>query len=143
MRFDKDMPKKRRKKREEHKLVQEEPDESIEEAVDESAEEVPVEPAEEVPPVVEELKSKEPYETSEGTAILQYDKTESKKGYTAPSKKEGFCELREKNKAVYGIKYAAGKGVSLIKKARTAIMDWCNILPKKSSAERKDKEDLV
>jgi hypothetical protein len=140
MRFDKEMPKKRRK-REEHKLVQEVPEESIEEAVEETAEEVPAEPAE-VPAAVEELKSKEVYETGEGTAVLQYDKAPKKRGYVAPSKKEGFCEIREKTKAVYGIKYAAGKGVDLVKKAKAAIMDWCLVLHKKGP-QRKDEEELI
>ena len=133
MRFDKQLSRKKQKEVEEQQVAKEEPPEptELEEAVHEESKKV--EPQEEVKKVVEELKTKEVYETEKGETVLQYDK----------SKEKGYCQLRERTKAVYGIKYAAGKGMDIARKARAAIMDWCNILPKKSNLTRKDKEDLI
>ncbi|MBW2983961.1 hypothetical protein KY361_02510 [Candidatus Woesearchaeota archaeon] len=131
MKFNREMSKKERKKLREQQIVKEEPEEPGE--LEESVEEVEKEAAEEAPSE-EKGKSEELYETDKGEAVLKYEKAPEKKGY---------CELRERTKAVYGIKYAAGKGVDLMKKAKAAIMDWCFVLPRKGSAERKQKEELL
>ena len=129
MRFDKELPKRRRRKKVEAP-AEEEPGELEESIESEKEAEAPVAEA----PSEEKGKSKELYETDKGEAVLKYEKTPEKKGY---------CELRERTKAVYGIKYAAGRAVDMAKKAKAAILDWSFILPRKGDPERKKKEDLL
>ncbi|MBW2980150.1 hypothetical protein KY360_01890 [Candidatus Woesearchaeota archaeon] len=124
VKFNKEMTKKERRKIEEQQVAKEEP---VEEELENKVEE---ETAEEAKP--EEAKTEEFYETEKGEAVLKYDK----------SKEKGYCQLRERTKDVYGIKYAAGKGVDLMKKAKSAIMDWCLVLHKKGP-QRKDEEELM
>ena len=131
MRFDKSASKHKQKEIEEQQVGSEEPQEEVEPAELENVVEKEVKV--DTKPNEGEVVSKEVYETEKGKTVLEYKK----------SKEKGYCELRERNKSVYGIKYAAGKGVDIAKKAKIAIMDWCKILPRKSSTERKDKEDLI
>jgi len=130
VKFNKELSKKERRKLEEQQVAKEEPVEA-EEKLEAKLEEEP-EAAEEAKPE-EEAKTKELYETEKGEAVLEYEKSPEKKGY---------CELRERAKEVYGIKYAAVKAVDLVKKAKAAILDWSFIMHKKGP-QRKEEEELL
>lgn len=134
MRFDRKSSKKERKQVEEQQVDKEEAPGKLEESVEAEA-----------PEQVQETPAEAQLEAVEPAAEPVYEETKGKysKDYVCTPTKKGYCKLRERSKAVYGIKYAAGKGVDMAKKAKTAIMDWCRILPKKSDPSRKQKEDLV
>ena len=136
MRFDREMPRKRRRKKaEEH--PEEGPgelEESVEaEEAPETEPEAPV--AEAAPEVIEETKEKVVYEEA--------GKGKYAGGYMCTPTKKGFCKLRERTKQVYGVKYAAGKGEDIMKKGKIAITSWNLVLPRKGSARRKRDIDLL